>query len=69
MAAPRMRSSIEQSLITEKTMDRLVQIVIGNTEKAVKKKPVRKKKTEAGTVETPKKQTRKKKAEKPEVSE
>ena len=34
LAAPRVRSSIEQSLLTEKTMDRLVQIVSGTGEEA-----------------------------------
>ena len=68
MATPRMRSSIEQSLITEKTMDRLVQIVSGDTGKAIKEEEI--KKTESGIVEAPKKKSRKKKiAGKPEVSE
>lgn len=44
MATPRMRSSIEQSLITEKTMDRLVQIVNGDTEEEVAETPKKKSK-------------------------
>lgn len=68
MAAPQMRSSIEQSLITEKTVDLLVQIVSENTEE--KSKKVKSKKTETVAKETPKKKALKKKTDKkPDVSE
>jgi trigger factor len=46
LAAPRVRSSIEQSLLTEKTMERLVQIVSGTQEEAVQEEADKKESTE-----------------------
>ncbi len=51
MAAPRMRNSIEQSMITEKTIDRLVKIVSGDVEEEVKEEGSKGK--EADTKKTP----------------
>jgi len=62
MATPRMRSSIEQSMINEKTLDKLVKIVSGEVEEEIKetesaekkvKKAPKKKSTETTATESP----------------